>query len=324
MNEVPSERPRGASARAVAVAGVAVVVIGVIARQARSGASGNWSTRTRVVTSTNNQACHVSQTSPAVMEGRYDIRRGTAAYAPITGAIGALAVPAIILLFTVQPKPTVQHAPFIALAAGLLIVAMIASFTGAIGMAAIGAELDPTANLVPATLFLAIPVVVSIVTVLGAFEVLASIYLPASKTLFALIAAAAGISGVFFMAFAIGDCWQLGPTSDSERDRWLPTQWIQTKAQAYRWAQLVTLASIVPAASGMVIRIAGAGATPSSSSVDWLVGSALVLVLVGGFWGIFRTEHPLDGIQKGLRPYEAFGTTLAVSFYILFLMITLP
>lgn len=115
------------------------------------------------------------------IEGRYDIRQGAAAFAPIVGALGALAVPAIIVLFTSRQESVASRGPFLSLAAGLLIVAMIGSLTGALGLAAIGAEQDLTANLVPATMFLLMPVVISIVAILAAFEVLAALYLPESK-----------------------------------------------------------------------------------------------------------------------------------------------
>lgn len=265
------------------------------------------------------------ETSPSIRpEGRYDVRHGAAGYAPIVGAFGALAVPAIILLFTVSPKPTAHQTAFIALAAGLLIVAMIGSLMGSIGLAGIGAEQDPTANLIPATMFLSIPVVVSIVAVLGAFEVLASIYLPESKTLFALITGFGGLASVFFVSFVIGDSWHLGPTDESVKAEWLKTQWIQTRAQAYKRAEVVAGLSAVPALVGIIARIAGLDIPLTMMRADWLVGVAFGFAMVGTFWGVFRTEHHIDGIQRGLRPYEAYSSTLAMSFYILFVMIFLP
>ena len=66
-------------------------------------------------------------------------------------------------------------------------MAMIANITSSIGMAAVGAEQDATANLVPAVMFLAVAVAVSLVAVLAAFEVLAAIYLRDSTKLFAII-----------------------------------------------------------------------------------------------------------------------------------------
>lgn len=45
-------------------------------------------------------------------EGRYDVRRGAAGYSPVIGTFGALAVPAIIVLFTVPRPPGPQQAPW--------------------------------------------------------------------------------------------------------------------------------------------------------------------------------------------------------------------
>jgi hypothetical protein len=78
---------------------------------------------------------------------------------------------------------------------------MIGSFAGSLGLAAIGAEEDSTANLVPATLFLHVSVMLSVVVVLAAFEVLAALYLPESKTLLALITATAGLIGSLTTSF---------------------------------------------------------------------------------------------------------------------------
>ena len=52
-------------------------------------------------------------------EGKYDLRKGAAAYAPIVGAFGALAVTAIVVVFTVASTPSVAPR-LIALSTGLL------------------------------------------------------------------------------------------------------------------------------------------------------------------------------------------------------------
>jgi hypothetical protein len=260
-------------------------------------------------------------TDKARPEGRYDIRRGTAGYAPIIGTFGALAVPAIIVLFTV-PTPAQPH--MVALAAGLLIVAMIASITGAIGMAAIGAEQDPTANLVPATMFLAVAVAVSLVSVLAAFEVLAAMYLPHSETLFAVITGSAGLLGAYFTALSIADSWHTGPTDPAEKNRWLTTQWIKSQEVAEKQTLMVLAVGAIPALAGIAMRVFGAhlGLTPAIAT--WLVAAALALALGAVTIGAFRTRHPVDGRQKGLRRREAYGTTMAISVYTLAMMIFLP
>jgi hypothetical protein len=205
---------------------------------------------------------------PKKIEGRYDIRRAASAFAPIVGSFGALAVTAIIVLFTVPPRPTPYRAPFIALAAGLLIVAMIGSFAGSLGLASMGAEEDLTANLVPATLFLNMSVILSVVSVLAAFEVLAAIYLPGSKTLLALITATAGLVGSLFTSFGPSDAWHCGPTDAAERSDWLMTQWIQSRSQAYRWTNRVMAAGSVPVAFGVTLRLNGLAATPTITSAN--------------------------------------------------------
>jgi hypothetical protein len=261
---------------------------------------------------------------PKRIEGRYDIRKAAAAFAPIVGAFGALAVTAIIVLFTVPPRPTAYRAPFIALAAGLLIVAMIGNFAGSLSLASMGAEEDLTANLVPATLFLNMSVILSVVSVLAAFEVLAAIYLPESKTLLALITATAGLVGSLFTSFGASDAWHCGPADAAERSDWLATQWIQTRSQAYRWTNWVMVASSVPVVLGVILRLNGVEARPTTTSANWLTGIGFALTMVGVLMGLLRSRQPIDGTQKGLRKYEAFGTTLAISFYVLALMIFLP
>jgi hypothetical protein len=258
------------------------------------------------------------------IEGRYDIRQGAAAFAPIVGAFGALAVTAIIVLFTVPPKATPYRAPFIALAAGLLIVSMIGSFAGSLALAAIGAEEDPTANLVPATMFLHVSVIISVVSVLAAFEVLAAIYLPESTMLLAIITATAGIVGGILTAFGASDAWHCGPADPDERSHWLRTQWIQSHAQAYSWTNRLMAMSAVPAGLGIILRLAGVETTLTTAIANWLVGIGFVLTMTGVITGFLRSRHPVSGIQKGLRREEAFATTLVISFYVLALMIFLP
>jgi hypothetical protein len=257
-------------------------------------------------------------------EGRYDIRQGAAAFAPIVGAFGALAVTAIVVLFTVPPQHSAYRAPFIALAAGLLIVCMIGSFAGSLALAAIGAEEDPTANLVPATMFLHVSVMISVVAVLAAFEVLAAIYLPESKTLLALITATAGIVGGILTAFGPSDVWHCGPSDPEEKSHWLKTQWIQSHAQAYTWTNRLMVVSAVPAGLGIILRLAGVETTPTTASANWLVGIGFILTMAGVVLGFLRSRHPVNGIQRGLRREEAIGTTLAISLYTLLLMIFLP
>ncbi len=142
--------------------------------------------------------------------GHYDVRRGAAAFAPIFGGFGALAVPGIVLIFQTPFK----NSNLTALAAGLLALAVMGSLFGAVTLAAIGAEEDETANLPPAAVQSAVPTVISIVSMFGAFEVLAAAHVPATKLIFTAIAAVGGAFGIVFNSFTVGDSWGLGPVDD--------------------------------------------------------------------------------------------------------------
>jgi hypothetical protein len=264
------------------------------------------------------------RSQPVIPEGRYDIRRGASGYAQIIGTFGALAVPAIFVLFTVPQASSPQRAPLVALAGGLLIVAILASTGGAIGLAAIGAEQDLTGNLVPAAMFLAVAASMSLITVLAAFEVLVAIYLPESTTLFAVITGVAGLMGTFFAALSIADSWHSGPKDPAIRKAWQATQWIKSQQKADVQTLWVTGVGAMPAAAGIALRIDGFHVSPSSTTVAWLVSCSLVLAIGAIVVAGLRTRHPVDGHQKGLRVWEGYGTTLVISAYALVLMILLP
>lgn len=201
----------------------------------------------------------------------------------------------------------------------------MASLTGAIGLAAIGAEQDETANLPPAVMYIAVAVVVSIVSVLGAFEVLAAIYVPDSRLLFALITGAGGLAGAYFTSFAVGDSWRTGPTDPEVRPLWLARQWISTPQIGYRQARLLAVRAAIPPAIAMVLRVFDCHFEPTPLNVNILVGAGLLLALGGIFLGVERTSHAFqDNEQRAIRQLEAYSTTLAVSFYTAVLLLFLP
>jgi hypothetical protein len=258
------------------------------------------------------------------LQGRYDTRQACAAFAPIVGTFGAIAVTAIVVLFTVPPQPSSNRAPYIAMAAGLLILAMINSFLGSLALASIGAEEDLTANLVPAAMAMLVPVMISLVAMLGAFEVLAAIYLPESKTLLALITAVAGVIGCIINSFGVADSLHSGPTDIIERQQWIHTQWIRTRADANKWTNKVIIVSIVPPIIGAFLRILGVRAIPTAPSSNWLVGIGFIVSMTGLIVGYLRSRHSVEEFQKGLRSYEGFTAPLAIGLYTLVLLIFLP
>ncbi|MET8902790.1 MULTISPECIES: hypothetical protein [unclassified Streptomyces] len=260
--------------------------------------------------------------STAEVEGHYDVRKGAAAYAPIVGAFGALAVPTVTVLFTSTPP---NKRLLVTMATGLLVVAIIASLTGSIGLAAIGAERDETANLPPAVMCIAVAVVVSIVSVLAAFEVLAAIYLPTARTLFSIITGVGGLAGAYFTSFAVGDCYRTGPRDPSVRSAWLARQWIKDQASGYKQAQRLAIFGAIPIVLAMAARVFIGHLDPTSASVNTLVGVGLLLAMGGIFLGVQRTAHAFaDEDQRGVKAYEAYGTTLAVALYSTALIIFLP
>ncbi|MGW2933290.1 hypothetical protein ACWDA7_15795 [Streptomyces sp. NPDC001156] len=255
-------------------------------------------------------------------EGHYDVRRGAAAYAPIVGAFGALAVPTVTVLFTSAHQ---GNRAFVTLATGLLVIAIIASLTGSIALAGIGAEQDETANLPPAVMYTAVPVVVSIVSVLAAFEVLSAIYLPTARTLFSLITGAGGAASAYFTAFTVGDSHRTGPRDPQIRPSWLDKQWIKDQKDAYAKGQRLAVIGVLPILIAMVVRGLGGHFMPTTASVNTLVGAGLLLAMAGVILGVQRTAHALrDEDQKGIRDYEAYGTTVAVSLYTVALIVFLP
>lgn len=262
--------------------------------------------------------------APKRIEGHYDIRRGAAGYAPIIGAFGALSVPAIIVLFT-APAPNVPHRDAdISMAAGLLIVAMLGSVISSIAMAAIGAEQDETANIPAEIMYEAVAVVISVASVLAAFEALAALYLPNIKTLFLLITGFGGLVGIFFTTLVVADSFHAGPSDADDHAIWRRTQWIQDREHAESAARVVTAIGSIPAMSGIVVRICGVGPTPTAVTANVVVAVGFVLTMSGIVLGALRSRHAVDGVQKGLRPSEALGTSLATSCYIFMLMLFLP
>jgi hypothetical protein len=255
-------------------------------------------------------------------EGQYDVRVGASSYAPIVGAFGALSVPAIILVFAL-PSQNAASAT-VTFAAGLLVIGMFGSLFGSVGLAAIGAERDPTANLAPAIMYIAVPVATSIISVLGAFEVLAAIYIPDSADLFAIIVVAGGIFRVMFTAFAIADSVSLGPTDPKRHDDYLKKQWLQTRAQSYRWANIIAAIGTILPLLGAGLRVAGFGIPLNSLTINSIIGAGVGVTFLGTIASMLRTAHRLDGEQRGLKGPEAAVTVLAIGGFTLGLVVCLP
>lgn len=261
----------------------------------------------------------------AAPEGMYDARQGAAAYAPIIGVFGSLAVPAIVVVFTINPRIVATQAAAIGLTVGLLVVGLVGSLLAAMGLAAIGAERHPTANLTAAIMLIAIPTTVSIAGILAAFQVLVSVYIPHSASLFAYIVAAGGGFGVLFNAFAVADSLYLGPTDPNYREKWILGQWIQSRQEAFRWAEGIAFGCNLPIIAGVMIRVFSDRPALTSTLSNFTVGVGIALILLGTAASIMQTAHTIIGNnQKSLRPLVAIGSNVAISGYILLLLIVMP
>ena len=191
-------------------------------------------------------------------------------------------------------------------------------------MAGVGGEQDETANIPAEIMYEAMAAVIAIASVLAAFEVLAALYLPSIKTLFALITGFGGTCWLFFTTLVVADSFHTGPTDVDDRETWRRTQWIQDRNHAEKAANAVTLIACIPAFAGIVLRVVGVIMTPTTATANLIVGTGFVFTVAGIIFGALRSRHAADGFQKGLRPSEALGTSLATSCYILLLLIFLP
>jgi hypothetical protein len=237
------------------------------------------------------------------------------------GGFGALAVPAIILVFIGPAGTGHDDAILRVLAAGLLVVAMIGSLLGAFGFAAIGAENDERANLLAAAVCLAVPVAISVVATLAAFEVLSTIYLSASSTIFLVITALGAVCAVVFASFAVVDAWDVGPTDDRS---WAETQWVTSlkrrKDAGFR-ALAMMVVGVVVVTSGGVARVLGASLPLTTLTAQLVVGLGLFLAVGLGLYGMYRTVY--TKVQRGIRWQEALAANLAISLYAAVLLVFL-
>lgn len=260
-------------------------------------------------------------------EGRYDPRKGAQGYAPIVASFGALAVTALVVVFTSPPAVQDQDHAIQTLTAGLLAIAVFGSFAGSFALAAIAAEDDPTANIPAAVMFIAVPVSLAFLGILGSFEALAATFLTPSTKLFALITVAGGAATVFFSAAVVADSWSMHPTRmhvDS-LTRWREQQWIQNQREASKAANTLITVGVAPMLLVFMLRLFDVHWAMNLDGVNVTVGVGIALTLAGTGIALVRVRHPDDGNhQIGLKPWEAWASTAAISLYAFWLALILP
>jgi hypothetical protein len=85
-----------------------------------------------------------------------------------------------------------------------------------------------------------------------------------------------------------------------------------------------TIAGWTPLLIGVALRLRGIVIATGAASSLALIVTGTVLSVGGAIAGMLRTFHPESGYDKAMRPYEAYGTNLLISFYVVALIITLP
>ncbi len=244
----------------------------------------------------------------------YDVRTGSAAYAPIIGTIGGFVVTAVVLLFEIISSHHGATAPF-GRAASLLVLGLISCLLGAFACAGIGAERKLTSNLPAAALYAGAATAIGVVAIIAAFEVLASIYLRETKPLFAMITAGTAIAASVLVALILGDVWLAEPQ---------PKHWLATREKAYFWGTVSSGTAALILLIGTAAYFAGGRIALGQSGTHWFVGSGIVLAVIGGLGSMFRTMHAPDDRSVPISKVETLAVLGCLVAYLLALLLSMP
>lgn len=250
----------------------------------------------------------------------YDPRRGAAGYAPIIGGTSGFVVTAVVVVFTVQPAGRHVDPTLLALATGLLVLGLIACLLSSFVFAAIGAERELTTNLAPAALLAGSAAALGIVAIVGAFEVLAAIYLPVARELFAIITVGTEIGATVIVASVLGDAWlapQLTPYN-------VTPQWLDDAQKSKRAAFQGCVACVTLVAIGALLYFTGLKLHLGRSGTNLFIGVGIGLTLILALGGLLRTIHATDGQNVGLKPAETAAVLAALCVYLAVMTVSLP
>jgi hypothetical protein len=257
-------------------------------------------------------------------EGQYDVRVGASVYAPIISVFGSLAVPTVIVVL--QDDVFTNNVAYEELALALLIVGILGSLSSGFGFAAIAAERDPTANLIPGVMYLAVPASVGLGSVFAAFGVVAHLHLPDVSLLFSILLGLLGCFGVFFTASTVMDAAGVGPrnrTNDNVNSAWLAEQWISNRDKAPAKALPLMIVGFAVIAVGLAVRISTQWFI--EPSYTWTIVTVSLLGVIS-LLAIGLTSHRTIHRERqvGLRLQEAYLPTLAIALFIVFLLFVVP
>jgi hypothetical protein len=163
--------------------------------------------------------------------------------------------------------------------------------------------------------------ILSIVSILGAFEVFAYIFLKPSAPLFAAMTVGGGMTGAIYNALSVVDDFELRHAKRVPDDG---NGWFKSRAHAVTWTRRLAIIGIVPALGGGIVFWQHAGIVPSTRGASRFAFGGLVLTVTIIVWGVVRSLHPSTGLDKGVGRWEAIGIQAVTGAYVLFLVLLLP
>jgi hypothetical protein len=250
----------------------------------------------------------------------YDLRRGAAAYAPIVGTVGGFVVTGVVLVFGIashhKAGQPVEHAAMLGRATALLVLGLIACLLAAFALAAIGAERRLTPNLTAAALYAGVCTAIGIVAILGAFEVLAKIYLAQTLDLFALITGGTAVAAVVLVALVLGDAWT---TEGLPRNHWLSTQ-----SKAAWWATAAAGTGALFLGAVMLLYFDEVRIRVGDHGLHWVIGAGIIVALLSALGAMFRSMHARDGKGRSIRKDEALAALVVMNGYLAIFLLIMP
>ena len=240
----------------------------------------------------------------------FDARAGAAAYAPILGTVGGFVVTAVVLVFEIVSSHNGEYPNLLGRATSLLVLGLIACLLGAFALGAIGAEKKLIPELLAATLYAGAAAAIGVVAIMAAFEVLAAIYLPETKSLFALLVIGTSVGAAVMVALVLGDGWTVIPNR----------HWLGTKRRGYLWGTIAAGSATFGVAVGALLYFLHCRVAVGPGATHWFVGVGIVAALVTGVGSMFRTMRPLGALTKT----EAVLVLGSLTAYLVAVLISMP
>jgi MFS family permease len=244
----------------------------------------------------------------------YDIRKGSAAYAPMIGTVSGFVVTAVVLIFAIVAENEGRHVQMLGRATAFLVLGLIACLIGAFASAAVGAERKLTANLPAAALYAGAATAIGTVAITASFEILAAIYLRETKELFVALAGGTAIAAAVFVALILGDVWLTVPHD----------HWLGEKRVAYRWANRCSAAIALALISAITLYFAHVRLVLTPAGVHAVVVAGMVLAVAAGLAGILRTGTIVDDHPEPVHKSEVSVCLVCLTLYLSTMILALP